>query len=123
MSSPHIEPGIDCSKDKIRTKQSFKKETDINTIMGKYIKAGVIAPEALVQRQAVFADVSEIGDFQECQQRILSAQSAFMTLDPQLRARFNNQPAQLLDFCKDPENREEAVNLGIIPKPEKTPPQ
>ncbi len=115
-------PVIDCSNDKIRTKQSFKKETDINTIMARYVKTGAIAPEALAQRQAVFADVSEIGDFQECQQRIASAHSAFMTLEPELRARFENDPAQLLDFVADPENREEAIELGIIEKPaEKAP--
>ncbi len=123
MSNPKKDPGIDCSKDKIRTKQSFKKETDINTIMARYVKTGSIAPEALAQRQAVFADVSEIGDFQECQERIASAQSAFMTLTPEIRARFENDPAQLLDFVADGENREEAIELGIIPKPEQVAPK
>ncbi len=122
MSIPKIPAGIDCSNDKIRTKQSFKKETDINNIMARFVKTGIITPEALANRQATFADVSEIGDFLQCQNQIKAAESAFMTLPADLRARFENEPAQLLDFCKDPENREEAIKLGIITKPKETPP-
>ncbi len=118
-----IRPVIDCSKDVVRTKQSFKKETDINNIMAKFVKTGIISPEALSKRQATFADVSEIGDFQECQNQIQEAHAAFMTLAPQIRARFENNPAALLDFMKEPQNREEAIELGIISKPEEKPPE
>ncbi len=123
MSIPKTEPVVDCSKDKVLTKQSFKKETDINQIMARFVKTGIITPEALANRQATFADVSEIGDFLECQLQIKEAEKAFMTLPADLRARFKNQPAQLLDFCKDPENKEEAIELGIIQKPPEPAPE
>ncbi len=116
-------PVVDCSGDKIRTKQSFKKECDINNIMSRFVKTGNISPEALSKRQATFADVSEIGDFQECQNQIQDAHKAFMTLPPDLRARFENEPAQLLDFMKDENNREEAIELGIITKATETTPE
>ncbi len=119
--SERIRPVIDCSKDKILTKQSFKKETDINNIMAKFVKQGVMTPEALNKRQEAFADVSDIGDFLECQIKIKDAESAFMTLSPQIRARFGHEPAKLLDFVSDPENRDEAIELGIIEKPSKEP--
>ncbi len=114
---------VDCSFDKILTKQSFKKETDINNIMAKFVKTGIITPEALTKRQETFADVSQIGDFQQCQNQIRQAQTAFMTLGPQIRSRFDNEPSKLLDFMKDPENLAEAIELGIITKPEETPPE
>ncbi len=123
MSVPKTEPIVDCSADKIRTKQSFKKETDINHIMARFVKTGIITPEALATRQATFADVSEIQDFQTCQNQILEAQAAFMTLPPDLRSRFDNEPAKLLDFCKLDENKDEAIELGIISKPVETPPE
>ncbi len=103
------------------TKQSFKNETNINNIMKKYVKTGMLAPESLANRQAVFADVSEIGDFQQCQQRVMDAEAAFKTLSSEIRTRFNNNPAELLDFCADNNNTEEAIDLGILPKPEKPP--
>ncbi len=114
---------VDCSNDKILTKQSFKKETDINQIMARFIKTGIITEDALAKRQASFADVSNIGDYQECQNQIHAAQAAFMTLAPQVRARFQNNPAELLDFVSHKENREEAIQLGIIPTPKETPPE
>ncbi len=117
---PRIKPGIDTTGDKIRTKQSFKQETDINNIMAKFVKTGIITPDALAKRQGAFADVSDIGDFSECLEQIETAEAAFMTLGPQIRARFENQPAKLLDFCSKDENKEEAIELGIISKPEPT---
>lgn len=123
MSNPKTEPVVDCSNDKIRTKQSFKKETDINHIVARFVKTGIITPEALAKRQGTFADVSAIGDFQECQNQIREAHAAFMTLSPDLRARFDNQPAKLLDFMADTDNRDEAIELGIIAKPKETAPE
>lgn len=118
MSSPQNDRylKIDCSKDKIRTKQSFKKEVNINTIMAKFAKTGMITPEALAVRQAVFGDVSSIGDFHDCQNRILEAKDAFMTLSAEVRTRFGNDTGQLLEFLQDPENKPEAIELGILPK-------
>ncbi len=114
-------PVIDCTGDKIRTKQQFKNQVDINTIMSKYIKTGVMSQDAITKRTAVFADVSEIGTFQECQDKVQAAQKAFMTLEPELRSEFNNDPGAVLDFVSDPANREKAIELGIIPKPEQVP--
>ncbi len=108
---------VDCSQDKILVKQSFTKEADINNIMARYVKTGMMTEASLASRQLIFSDVSEIGDFQTCQERIAAAQAAFMTLPPHLRARFDNDPAQLLDFCSKEENKDEAIELGIIAKP------
>ena len=101
-----------------KTKQSFKNECDINHILEKHRNTGVVSQDYLNKRQAMFADVSEIGDFQHCQQKVLDAEEAFMTLPSRIRTRFENDPGQLLDFVADPGNRNEAIELGIIPKPE-----
>ncbi len=118
MSQPKTEPVVDCSNDIVLTKQSFKKEADINHIMARYVKTGLMSPEALNLRQNNFADVAQIGDFQSCQEQLLEAEKAFMTLAVDVRTRFNNNPAELLDFLTIEENREEAQELGIIPTPE-----
>jgi len=116
-----IDPIVDCSGDKIRTKQSFKKECDINHIMNRFRKTGILTPDILTRRTAQFADVSEVGDFQHCQEKIVNAQRAFDELPALIRSRFDNEPGKLLDFCANPENRAEAIDLGIIPKPEPAP--
>jgi len=114
-------PVIDCSKDKHITKQSFKRECDINNIMARYRKTGVLDQDAINQRHAAFADISEIGDYQDCKNRILEAKKAFGDLPALVRNKFANDPAQLLDFVRDENNREEAIELGLIPKPEPPP--
>lgn len=67
--------------------------------------------------QAVYADVSRIPDFHTMQNRIASAQQAFMRLPAVLRARFNNRPAELVAFLQDAKNKPEAIELGLIAKP------
>ncbi len=123
MSVPRLRTVVDCTGDVIRTKQSFKKEADINHIMARYVKTGLMSPEAITLREQNFADVSEIGDFQSCQEQLLNANKAFMTLAVDIRTRFNNNASELLDFVADAENREEAIKLGIIPKPQEVTPE
>lgn len=47
-----------------------------------------------------------------------------MTLPPEIRTRFDNDPGKLIDFVADPDNRQEAQELGIVnpaPEPAKPP--
>ncbi len=114
-------PQLDCSKDKIRTKQSFKEECDINKIMKKYRKTGQMDPASMNTREAIFADVSGYGDYQEMQAKIQNASEAFMTLSAEIRTRFKNDPGKLLEFMADDTNIPEARELGILLKGEPEP--
>ncbi len=113
---------IDTRGDKIRTKQSAKNECDINQILAKYLRTGVVSPENLSKRQAAFADVSEVGDYHASLNKVIEAKDAFMTLPAKIRSRFQNDPGQLLDFVADSNNRDEAIELGIITKIEEETP-
>lgn len=107
-------------EDESRTKQSFAKEADINTIMARYRKTGLLVDPAALNssRQAVYGDFSDGTDFQEFQNRIAAVQSAFGCLSASMRSRFKNDPAVLLDFIADPANAAEALELGLITKAE-----
>lgn len=106
---------------KSRTKQNFKDQCDINNIIKKYRKNGV--NPFVVTESARYGDYSEVPSYQDSLNFIISADEAFMKLDPRIRARFQNNPGLLIDFCADPNNREEAVKLGLIEKvvPQGTP--
>ena len=45
---------------------------------------------------------------------VRAADENFMRLDARVRSRFNNSPQKFLEFFADPENREEAVRLGLV---------
>lgn len=93
-------------------KQSFKDECDINVIMGRYIRTGVL-PETVQRLEAQFADVSEV-DFQSAMELVAGAQSMFNELPSNIRNRFQNDPAQFLAFTSDEKNRPELAEMGLL---------
>lgn len=93
------------------TKQSYKDECDINTIMARYQSTGEMP--ILNQRAPQYLDVSQI-DFQEAQQFIAGAQTLFNELPSALRNRFDNDPGLFLDFCSNENNRPEMAELGLL---------
>lgn len=101
-------------------KQSFKDESDINTIMRKYQSTGII--EHVQRVQGSYGDFSNVQGYQLSLNQVIAAQEAFDELPAMLRKRFGNDPAQLMTFLDDQDNLEEAIRLGLVEKPA-TPPE
>jgi len=101
---------IECSGG--RTRQSFKDQCDVNQIVNKWRKTGVI--DHVSQFQGRYADYGDGADFQAAQERILATTNMFMTLPANIRSKFENDPSQFLDFITNEENLEEMKELGII---------
>lgn len=102
-----------------RTRQSFKDECDINVIMRRYAATGQV--EHLTQRTPVWGEVPNL-DFNSAMQIVVRAREDFEALPANVRDRFANDPAQLLSFISNPENRAEAEKLGLVVA-KSTPPQ
>lgn len=106
------------------TKQSFKRECDINHIMAKFLKTGVITH--LNKHEGTYGFAPAI-DFQTALTLVAAARDQFADLPGELRARFNNDPAEFLAFCENPDNRSEAALMGLLepdaPEPESPAPQ
>lgn len=94
--------------------QQFKDECDINVIVQRFGLTGEL-PENL--RLPVSGDFTGIVDFKTAMDAVSQAQSAFMELPAQLRARFENDPQRLMRFLENDKNREEAVELGLVMRP------
>ena len=107
--------GIDCSQDG-RTKQSFKEECDVNNIVNRWLKSGLMPSANVVPAQ--FLDVSEIPDYQTSLNLVNQANAMFANLPANVRDRFDNNPAKLLSFVQDKSNLEEAINLGLCERRE-----
>nr|WAE43324.1 MAG: internal scaffolding protein [Microviridae sp.] len=121
--------GTDFTDELSRTQQQFKDECDINTIIDRYEKTGfLVDPTVPITRMPKYGDFTGI-DFHAAQNVIASAQQTFDALPATLRYRFNNDPAEYIQFCSDEKNRAEAEELGLldIPEPleipENTPPE
>lgn len=100
------------------TQQSFKDECDINIIMERFGR-GVTPPENFKTPQ--YGDFTGITDYQSALNAVMEADDEFMSLPANIREQFRNDPQQLLEFVADENNREKAIELGLIKKPpEKT---
>lgn len=126
---PHDRVTLDASKDG-RTKQSFANESNINIIMKKYEKTGLI--DHLNQFEGKYGDFIAYQDYHSSMNLIREAGEAFMTIPATVRAKFENDPAKFLEFAQNPENHDELVEMGLArpipsasdPTPEtETPPE
>jgi len=105
--------GLKCD-DASLTQQQFKEESDINTIVDRFMKSGVL-PSPVNMPQ--YMDAEGIFDFQTAMNYVRQADENFMRMDAKIRARFNNSPQEFLTFFADPANTDEAIRLGLaIPK-------
>lgn len=106
--------GLEC-KDESLTEQEHIEEADINYIADKFMRTGEM-PQVL--QLPTPAEFDGIFDFQTAMNTIAKAKLEFASLPAKIRSRFENDPAQLLEFVNDDNNREEAIRLGFIPKPD-----
>lgn len=84
--------GLKC-EDPSRTDQSFKEESDINTVMER-IKQGAQPPVPLPEH---FGDAFAIPTLLEARTRIAESNAAFYNLAPKIREEFLNDPSRWED--------------------------
>lgn len=92
---PAVDPGVDCSNDPGHTRQEFQEECDINNIMSRYLKTGIL-PD-LIREDARYGDFSDVPSYQEALERVAFAQTQFNALPAKLRAECANDPALFLE--------------------------
>lgn len=98
-----------------KTQQQFKAECDVNNIMAKYKKTQMITH--LAKHQGQFGDFSNLEDYQTSLHKVMLAHDSFAQLPSELRSRFQNDPAQLIQYLSDSNNNEEAYKLGLKIRP------
>lgn len=116
---------VDFSNSPSLAKQSFKDECDINKIMRRYEKTGVV--DHLNKFNGDYGSFLGFEDYHTSMNQILAAEEAFMALPAKVRARFNHSPAEFLQFAQNADNHEEMVELGLArrgePEEPANPPQ
>jgi phage internal scaffolding protein len=112
------ESGLRC-EDATRTQQHFKDETDINNILRQFNITGQLPKKALTPQ---YGDFTGISDYHGALNAVIAAEDEFMTLPATLRARFNNDPSELIQFLSNSENKDEAQKLGLVNKTEASAP-
>jgi len=65
----------------------------------------------------LYGDYSEVPEYQEALEVVRVAGEQFRGLSARNRERFNNDPAQFLDFVSNPSNAQAMAEMGLM-KPE-----
>lgn len=104
------ESGLRCEDDTL-AQQSFKDECDINTIVRRF---GVTGQHPSGVRMPTYGDFTNVVDFHSAMNAVAQAKESFDAMPAEVRARFNNDPAQFVEFCSKEENKDEAVKLGLV---------
>lgn len=102
-----------------RTKQSMKDETDVNRIVARYAKTGLLTH--VNTRSPVYTDVSEARDYREALEQVRRVDEFFVGLPSKIRARFANDPILFMEFMMNPDMKAEAEELGLVKKEPEAP--
>lgn len=108
--------GVECGPGRVRA--SMKDECDINRIMSRYAKSGLVTH--LAAGKPRYMDVSDVGDYRSLVERVARAEKVFLRLPAKVRASFQNSAAVFLDAVADPGRRPELEALGVL-EPSKPP--
>lgn len=83
--------------DETMTKQAFKDECDINNIVNKYQKTGIVTH--VQQRQPSYG-YAPSADFQTAVNLVHQQREQFAHLPSEIRAKFDNDPLKLLEYVE-----------------------
>jgi len=104
------ETGLKC-EDPSLAQQHMKDECDINVIVERFGVTGMLPVSPL---EPSYGDFSGVGDYHTALNKVRAADEAFMALPAKIRAKFDNDPNALLQYLQNEENRDEAIQIGLI---------
>lgn len=104
------ETGLKC-EDPSLAQQHMKDECDINVIVERF---GVTGQLPVTTLEPTYGDFSGVSDYQDALIKLQQTDADFMALPAAIRARFANDPFELVNFLASEANREEAIQLGLI---------
>jgi phage internal scaffolding protein len=102
------------SKKPSLTVQSEKDFCDVNHIMSRYHRDGIIEHVRTVKGR--YGDFTEVTDYQTALNVVHDASDMFMSLPSSIRSKFDNDPHLFLEFATNPDNLDELRDLGLAPK-------
>lgn len=85
-----------------RTKQAFKDETDIDTILGKFKASGVISH--MEKFESTYGDFGGDVDFATSMNHVMKGQAVFDALPAEVRNEFHNKPGDFFAYVNDSNN-------------------
>jgi len=112
---------IDFAGTRSATEQQHRDATRVDSVLKKYATTGVETRNIQVfqqhQARMTFGLSDTNLDYQRQLNMVISVREYFEGLPSMIRAGFNNDPAQMIEFMADPKNREECYKLNLLDNP------
>ena len=99
------------------TIESEAPGTTIDSYLKRYQATGLLG-DPVRYSAGQFGDFADLQTFQESMNTVARVTETFAALPAALRAKFDNNPANYVEFISDPANVKEAVELGLLDAPE-----
>lgn len=103
---------IDFGEEVTRTQQHMAADCDINNILNKYKRTGVLP--TLIKKEPRFGDFADSPTYQESLELVMFSREQFEALPSAVRKRFRNEPAEFLAFASNPANSKEMAEMGLL---------
>lgn len=95
------------------TQQHMSNDVNINNIMSRYQKTGVIDMSLINNAKGQYLDCTQASDYRSVCDQINAIHDMFDRLPAEVRRRLDNSPEYMLDVMAN--DREFAQELGLIP--------
>lgn len=93
------------------TRQEFAAECDINDLMARYQKTGLLPQNP--EKRPIYGDFTNLPSYQDALHVIMAAEDAFASLPAIVRRQFENDPAEFVKFADDPANIDQLRIWGL----------
>lgn len=113
VSSAYVEhePVDEPVADDGMTRQEFALEADINTLMSRYERTGILPGR---DGQPAYLDLTEMPpDLLGVMGMMKAAEASFMQLPALVRKEFDNDPVRFVEYCSDKTNLPRLAEWGL----------
>lgn len=94
-----------------KTRASEAEATDVNRIMAKYLRTGVITHWN--NRRPVYGDFSQANDYKAALDQVIEARDAFAELPAEVRKAAENDPEVFMRMLADEDGMQQLVDAGM----------
>lgn len=95
--------------------QSFKDEVDINTIVRRF---GGVRNLPQWGPAGVYGDFTDIEDYESAERKIAASREAFLQMPPEVRARFKNDPGELIRAAREMPSGDFEKLFDVVAEPQ-----
>ncbi len=92
-------------------KQSMKDECDVNLIVARFTKTGLISHVS--EGVPMFVDVAELGDYRSVIEQVRKVDEYFSGLPAEVRSEFSNDASRFMEYLESGASAEDLMKLGL----------